>query len=74
MLTQTDKARATASADSLRHIVERTKFFGEGARLTISIGVATIPVDAGTAAALVRAADRALYQAKSAGRNQVRVA
>ncbi len=39
--------------------------------LTVSIGVAVCPDDAGTAAALVEAADAALYRAKQAGRNQV---
>jgi len=65
---------AIASADSLRRIVERTKFFDEGARLTISLGVAATPEDSQTPAGLVQAADGALYRAKSVGRNQVRAA
>ncbi|MGH7943442.1 MAG: GGDEF domain-containing response regulator [Opitutaceae bacterium] len=40
-------------------------------RVTISAGVASLPQDAGTATALVAAADRALYAAKAAGRNRV---
>lgn len=74
LMTQTEKSRAVSSADSLRRIVERTKFFGEGARLTISLGVAASPEDGQTPAGLVRAADGALYRAKSVGRNQVRAA
>ncbi|HVH64992.1 MAG TPA: sensor domain-containing diguanylate cyclase [Candidatus Acidoferrum sp.] len=74
LMTQNQKSEAIASADSLRRIVERTKFFREGAQLTISVGVATLPADGQTPAALIQAADRALYQAKSAGRNQVQAA
>jgi len=38
--------------------------------VTISIGVAAVPSDAATAEALIGAADRALYEAKHAGRDQ----
>jgi diguanylate cyclase (GGDEF)-like protein len=43
-------------------------------RLTISAGVATAPGDGVDAAAVLTAADRALFAAKNAGRNTVRVA
>jgi diguanylate cyclase (GGDEF)-like protein len=39
--------------------------------ITVSLGVASAPVEARTAQSLVKAADDALYQAKRAGRNRV---
>lgn len=42
--------------------------------LTVSMGVAAVPDNATDAEAVVRAADRALYAAKSSGRNTIRVA
>ncbi len=39
--------------------------------ITASAGVAVLPNDAGDALTLFRAADRALYAAKNAGRNRV---
>ncbi|MFQ5351362.1 MAG: diguanylate cyclase domain-containing protein, partial [Thermoanaerobaculia bacterium] len=41
-------------------------------RMTISGGVSSFPDNARNAADLLRAADAALYDAKKAGRNQVR--
>src|SRR5260370_33522625 len=65
LMTQTEKSHAISSADSLRRIVERTKFFGEGARLTISLGVAASPEDGQTPAAPVRVAPGAPRRANT---------
>ncbi len=46
----------------------------EGRRVTVSIGVATFPGHADSTDALVRVADAAMYEAKTAGKNCVRVA
>jgi diguanylate cyclase (GGDEF)-like protein len=42
-----------------------------GGSLTISIGIATFPVDADNSRKLVDMADKALYRAKEEGRNRV---
>lgn len=47
---------------------------GHGIRVTPSIGIAIFPDDAGDAAALVRAADAAMFRAKMSGKNGVRFA
>jgi len=46
---------------------------GKAARLTVSIGVAEFPRDAGDAAGLFKAAERALEKAKNGGRDRVEV-
>jgi len=74
LLTEIDKDAAVPIADSLRGIIERTRFFGDDGRLTISVGVSSFPTDGVDPASLVRAADRALYEAKTSGRNRVRAA
>lgn len=71
LLTETDKDTAVPIADSLRSIIERTKFFPDDSRLTISVGISSFPIDGVDPAALTEAADRALYSAKAAGRNCV---
>jgi diguanylate cyclase (GGDEF)-like protein len=45
-----------------------------GGALTISVGVASCPADGTTPSGLLAAADAALYRAKNAGRNTLRVA
>jgi diguanylate cyclase (GGDEF)-like protein len=70
------------SADSARRMAERllklideSEFEGEavmpGGRLTISIGVATFPMQAASKSELVEHADQALYRAKGLGKNRV---
>ncbi|MCT7951513.1 diguanylate cyclase [Ancylothrix sp. C2] len=43
-------------------------------RITLSLGVASFPAQASSASAVLRAADEALYKAKSAGRDRVQIA
>jgi diguanylate cyclase (GGDEF)-like protein len=76
VLADTNKAAAGLVAEKMRRLVEGYSFdsmqrhTGNG-RITISLGVATFPVDAGTSNELVKLADQRLYNAKQLGRNQV---
>ena len=75
ILLDTGKQMAMAVAEETRSRIEATPFDGQesqpGGTLTVSVGVATFPENAGDHDDLVRAADEALYAAKRAGRNQV---
>jgi diguanylate cyclase (GGDEF)-like protein len=74
LLPQTPKHRAEIVAQRIRTAVERTPVEHRGQRIdvTASVGIADdSDVDAGDGEALMRAADRALYQAKLGGRNRV---
>ncbi len=73
LLTEADKTTGLAMAERLRQATEATKF-SDDMRMTISVGVASYPMDASDLADLVASADRALYEAKNGGRNQVRAA
>lgn len=78
VLPQVGMEQAPALAESLRCAVERN-FSGAGerapARLTVSIGVACLPdfPQPVESSLLLKIADQALYEAKRAGRNCVRV-
>lgn len=75
LLARADRAAALAAAEGLRAAVEAADV-PHGAsgteRVTISVGVAVFPEDGRDLAALIDAADAALYAAKRAGRNAVR--
>jgi diguanylate cyclase (GGDEF)-like protein len=77
LLPEIAPERALEAAERLRQRVStmRLEHRGEALRQTsISVGLATYPDLADNAVELLRMADRALYQAKRAGRNQVQVA
>ena len=67
---------ARVMGERLRMAVEQTPFVFEGhvERLTVSVGVATRLERESTPAAAIKRADKALYEAKNAGRNCVQVA
>lgn len=69
---ETSKEAATIVAERIRKAVARTKL-SPGEYLTASIGIASYPSDAQDEGQLISRADQALYQAKRAGRNQVKV-
>ncbi|MDH3746181.1 MAG: diguanylate cyclase, partial [Acidobacteriota bacterium] len=70
--------QARHAGDNIRKVIEEYDFAHREQQplgaLTISGGVATFPADADTSVRLLQAADGALYAAKKAGRNRVRVA
>jgi two-component system cell cycle response regulator len=74
ILPHTGRDEAFQTSERLRKAIEDRVFrWGERElRTTVSIGVACYPSDAADSPnALVRAADKALYKAKQAGRNRV---
>jgi len=74
VLPETSLPRALQLAERVRRAVaDRVYDFGRdgGTQVTVSIGVASFPADARTEDTLLRAADAALYDAKSHGRNRV---
>jgi diguanylate cyclase (GGDEF)-like protein len=74
LLVDTPHESALGVAERIRRTVADTIFEGEGGaaiRLTISIGVATCPLHARGRDALLDVSDKAMYRAKSLGRNCV---
>jgi len=73
MLPDTPARGAMEVAERIRNAVETTPFATENGRApsTVSIGVASFPEDGRSIEALLARADRALYEAKAAGRNRV---
>lgn len=74
VLSQTGRAEAFEVAEKLRTLVEAHPFrhaaVQASGRITISMGVATFPLDAADTERLVDHADAALYASKRGGRNR----
>jgi diguanylate cyclase (GGDEF)-like protein len=75
ILPATDKPTAAMVAERIRATVEKGAL-AEGATpiagpMTVSIGVATYPEDGTTVKELLDKSDRAMYEAKAAGKNRV---
>jgi len=75
LLPDTDKSGAKVFCERLRQAVEAETVQHEGhpIRCTISLGVADLSKPTGDYKTLIEWADRALYQSKKNGRNQVSV-
>ena len=77
VLPETDEEGAAQAAERLRATVSAAPYLSAGqppVRLTVSVGAAVFPAHGTTAAALLAAADDALYDAKRAGRDTWRMA
>jgi len=74
ILPHTSKGSAHVVAERARLAVEKHTFHADSdsaCSVTVSMGVATYPADAENITELIRQTDRALYVAKSGGKNQV---
>lgn len=72
ILPRTEGKEAKSIAERLRKAVMDVSFSADGIlfKVTLSIGIATSPVDAKSKEELIEKADNALYYAKHNGRNQ----
>lgn len=73
LLPDTHRGGGAMLAEKLRAAIESLEVPDLDRRLSASFGVATLPDDAMNGEQLLRAADRALYAAKNAGRNRVEI-
>ncbi|MGG2075794.1 diguanylate cyclase [Lysinibacillus irui] len=73
LLPKTTADEAAQVAEQLREILSTTES-PCGKPVTLSAGIAVFPEMADSTEALIEAADSALYRAKQAGRNQVKIA
>jgi diguanylate cyclase (GGDEF)-like protein len=72
VLPETDHRGALAFGEKIRQMIEYADFGADGNEdLTVSVGIAELSAESGTATKLIDAADGQLYQAKSLGRNRV---
>jgi diguanylate cyclase (GGDEF)-like protein len=75
ILPQTEKKEALLIAERLRIDLQKHRFSREEVlpqkKLTVSIGVASFPENGSTSAELITYADRALYEAKRKGKNNI---
>jgi len=73
ILPRTEMDEALAVAERVRGALTGLRIIHEGAiiRVNASIGVAVLPLHADVSAALIRAADQAVYSAKNAGKGRV---
>jgi diguanylate cyclase (GGDEF)-like protein len=78
VLPKTPRADAIVLAQRVRSLVGQHPFrhrdVQPGGRLTVSIGVSAFPEDGADASEVIIAADKALYRAKNAGRDEVMAA
>ncbi|MFA5088593.1 MAG: sensor domain-containing diguanylate cyclase [Candidatus Omnitrophota bacterium] len=74
ILTQTDKGQAYTIAERIREKIANYKFQNfkpnQQLQITVSIGLASFPMDAGTPEELIEKADKSMYVAKLGGKNQ----
>ena len=75
LLPETPPAKARFPAERLRRSLEGFRFQAEGKRfsVTVSVGIAGFPENASTMDELLEKVDQALYEAKRAGKNTVRL-
>jgi diguanylate cyclase (GGDEF)-like protein len=75
LLPQTALDEAAVIADRIRHMIQDTSYpHGKGQPLgsvTVSIGLSSFSKYLDTPETIIRAADRALYHAKSHGKNRI---
>jgi diguanylate cyclase (GGDEF)-like protein len=76
LFPKTDIERAAEKVESLRQKLEETTIKDElvSASVTVSFGISCYPYFASTQSELIKTADDALYRAKEAGRNCVKLA
>lgn len=73
MLSGLDKKKSLAVAEDLRQRIEKETIVlrRNDTHITVSIGVASLPLDTKDEDELVQKADKAMYKAKEKGRNRV---